>query len=130
MKIIVFLVVIVIAWIIYANIAKSEHYTNFGDYWDVIDYGKKYDNCYELNENDCMAYSNCGLCVKNGVPTCKPGDMYGPLFSGDCDYWRYSNYYDGFPFETTYVNTSRPWSRHYSDFGLGLADPISRSSAK
>lgn len=78
--------------------------------------GKMTDDCYSKSNRDCLNYSNCGLCVKNGKAQCKPGDIYGAFFEEDCDQWGYMDYYDRHIFGDREFSWSHNWSRKYPEY--------------
>jgi len=81
--------------------------------WDPIWFGKTSSDCYDETARDCMKYSNCGLCYKNGIKTCIPGDSYGPFFKDNCSNWEYMNYYDEHIFNDKINSITLPWNTRY-----------------
>lgn len=102
------------------------------DYWDNLAHNlegtKKADDCYKLNQRDCLKYYNCGLCMKDGVKECIPGDEQGPLFKEDCQGWIYTNYYDKFIFRDKCTTKTRPWNTFYPEYEARYPSPISRAT--
>jgi hypothetical protein len=97
-------------------------------YWNPDFVGKRALDCYDLNKRDCMKYSNCGLCHKDGEQTCIPGDVQGPLFKEDCQGWQYTNYYDRHIFGEKVVTLTPPWSKFYPDYEARYPSPTSRAT--
>lgn len=117
-SIILIILVILLFWIYSKN--KQEHFDaelNAEHHlWDPAWVGKKALDCYSLDKRDCMKYSNCGLCLKDGKMECIPGDEQGPLFKEGCRGWMHTNYYDRNIFGERVTTISPPWSHQYADY--------------
>lgn len=96
--------------------------------WDPLWEGDVAEDCYVLSNNDCMKYSNCGLCKKDGIAKCIPGDDQGPYFKEDCEGWAYTDYRDKKIFGEQHTTFSPAWNYFYSDYETYYPSPISRSS--
>lgn len=96
--------------------------------WDPLWVGNRSLDCYKLDKRDCMKYSNCGLCVKDGKMECIPGDTQGPLFKEDCHGWMHTNYYDRYAFGERVTTISPPWSMFYPDYEARYPSPQSRAT--
>jgi len=81
-------------------------------FWDIDWKGNEANDCYGLDKNSCMSYSNCGLCDGK----CIPGDKDGAFFNEHCENWKYTDYYDGHMFGTSFERSVIPWSRRYRDY--------------
>ena len=104
---------------------------NTESFWNLDDYGTKSNDCYSLDNQQCLEYSNCGLCKdKHGHTKCVFGDHNGPYFKLGCDKWKYRDYYEGHIYDQVYDSETRPYDYWITDWRLGLADPISRSSTR
>lgn len=99
-----------------------------GFLWDPLWKGKRALDCYNLNKRDCMKYSNCGLCLKDGKSKCVPGDEQGPLFEENCEHWVHTNYYDRHIFDEKVTRISRPFDYHYPEYEVMYPSPTSRSA--
>ena len=125
--------VIVFYWIFNNKNGNKEGFYNVPDYsdnsyWDPDWVGKRSLDCYKHNKRECMKYSNCGLCIKDGKMQCIPGDVQGPLFKEDCEDWMYNNYYDRYIFGEKVVTVSPPWSKFYPDYEARYPSPHVRST--
>ena len=96
--------------------------------WNQLRVGPRSTDCYKLKGNNCLKYSNCGLCVKDGNLQCIPGDEQGPLFKEDCQGWIYTNYYDNSIFNEKVTSITPPWSMFYPEYEGRYPSPISRSA--
>ena len=125
---IIILIVLLLPICIYTIYTKSkvEHYSNDlfdaikkgeENYsWNQLRVGERSTDCYKLEGKDCLKYSNCGLCAKDGKLQCIPGDEQGPLFKEDCQGWIYTNYYDNRIFGEKVTSITQPWNTFYSDY--------------
>ena len=88
-------------------------------------YGKDSANCYNESISDCLNYANCGLCKKDGVNKCIPGDKDGSFFEGGCDHWTYKDYIDRHIYGKTITRTTRPYDYHaINDYETWWPSPI------
>ena len=115
------------------NIVYYEAYDQLPDYsehdeWDLKWVGKRSKDCYELTNRDCMKYSNCGLCYRDGKLNCVPGDEHGPLFKEGCTRWVHTNYRDRHIFGEKDVTISPPHDYAYTDYERWLPSPQSRAT--
>jgi len=70
------------------------------------------DNCSQYKStNECLSHSNCGVCLKNHIAVCKEGDVDGPLFCGNCDYWKYKRRANIGKNKDSILVTTRPWNK-------------------
>ena len=113
---------------LFTDIKEGKH----NNYWDQLGYSlpgtQDAVDCYNLNESDCLKNFNCGLAIKDGNKQCVPGDVHGPLFSSQTDWWQYTNYYDKFIFDDKSTSTTRPWSTFYPDYEAWFPSPQSRAT--
>lgn len=98
------------------------------NYWDLNQVGKIANDCYELNDKDCIKYSNCGLCIKDDKLKCIPGDVQGPLFKEDCEGWIYTDYNDRYIFGEKVTTMTPPWNKFYSEYEIRYPSPKSRAT--
>ncbi len=110
-----------------------EGYSELPDYsenfiWDPLWLGRTNKDCYNLNEEDCMKYTNCGLCLNNGKAKCIPGDDTGPLFKEGCDRWVHTNYRDRHLFGEKVVTIIPPHDYRYPDYEAWWPSPQSRAT--
>ncbi len=101
---------------------------NYDGAWDPLAVGQTSNDCYNLSKRDCMKYSNCGLCMKDGKMECIPGDEHGALFKEDCEKWIYTNYYDRHIFGEKVVTVSDPWNAFYPEYEARYPSPTSRAT--
>ncbi len=99
-----------------------------GFQWDPLWVGRTANDCYNLHPDQCMQYSNCGLCQKGANIECVPGDEQGPLFKETCEGWGHTNYYDRGIFGETVTTVTPPWSKIYPDYEAWYPSPVARSS--
>ena len=104
----------------------SETFEHFQ--WDPLSVGKTSLDCYGETPKDCMTYSNCGLCHKDGQQICLPGDVQGPFFEENCPAWEYTNYYDKYPFGEKETTITPSWDRFLPGFEQKFPSPIARST--
>lgn len=97
------------------SVNSSSGFTN-GFSWNNKWMGRQALDCYSLPSGECMNYGNCGLCLKDGVGTCVPGDEQGPLFKDDCQSWAYTNYNDRHVFGEKILTITNPWSTVLPDY--------------
>lgn len=114
---------------LFTDIKEGKH----NDFWDQLGYTlpktKNSNDCYSLNETDCLKNFNCGLCIQSGQKKeCVPGDVHGPLFKAGCDLWEYTNYYDKFIFNDKTTSITKPWSTFYPDYEAWYPSPQSRAT--
>lgn len=128
-------VIIIIGFVIFTNYSNNkEPFYNLPDtsenaYWDQYNWvGKRALDCYDLNKRDCMKYSNCGLCLKDGKQNCIPGDAQGPFFKQDCQGWQYTDYRDRYIFGEKVTYLTPPWSKFYPDYEARWVSPQSRAT--
>lgn len=104
------------------NYDKNENREHFQ--WDPLWVGKTSLDCYGETTKDCMNYSNCGLCYKDGQRKCLPGDSQGPFFEERCKGWEHTNYYDRHIFGEK-VTTLRPsWDAVLPGYETVYPSPI------
>ncbi len=138
-----FIVVVVLSYLILSHLFgsrnKLEGYSTIvptsptpdyseNTYWDPSWVGKRSNDCYELSERDCMKYSNCGLCLKDGKAQCIPGDQQGPLFKESCERWIHTDYRDRYIFGEKVVTVTPPFDYFYPDYEARYPSPQSRAS--
>jgi len=132
-----FLIISII--VIYFNVRKvRESYNNeifnkvkmgkHNNSWDQLETGRTATDCYTLDKRNCLKYSNCGICMKDGIKQCIPGDNYGPYFTENCNLWEYNNYYNRYIFGDRINRVIPPWNRLYSDYEVKYPSPQSRAS--
>ena len=102
--------------------------TDKHSYWNPGFIGKRALDCYELNKSDCMKYSNCGICLKDGEQKCIPGDVQGPFFKEDCERWQHTNYQDRYIFGEKVVTVTPSWNKFYPEYEARYPSPISRAT--
>lgn len=107
--IILILVILLLVWL---NRAQRMNNVEGFD-WDPLSVGQQSDNCYKQNLNDCLKYSNCGICHQGAKLQCKPGNVDGPFFDERCNGWTYTNYYDRHIFKEAVTTTTPSWSKFY-----------------
>lgn len=135
--------IIAISFIVYKHIISNkvkcvENYSNDlfknikegkdNDYWDLVGMGMKAKDCYALNNDQCMNYSNCGICYKDGKSQCIPGDTQGPFFKEDCEQWQHTNYYDRHIFGERVTTISPPWNKFYHEYEARYPSPQVRAT--
>ena len=130
MKTIIILIFAVAVLVIFFNMLNYpvEGFDGEGFLWDPLWVGKKSNDCYSLNNRDCMKYSNCGLCDQFGRLECVPGDEQGPLFKDNCSQWIHTNYYDRHIFGEKVVTATPSWSQFYPEYELRYPSPTSRAT--
>nr|QBK88562.1 MAG: uncharacterized protein LCMiAC01_02390 [Mimivirus LCMiAC01] len=101
-------------------------YENF--YWSPLHTGPESTDCYKLNKKNCVKYSNCGLCLKNGRLNCLPGDEQGPFFKEDCMGWFHNNHYDRYHIGEKVLRATPPWNMHYPSYETRYPSPVIRST--
>ncbi|MCJ7636536.1 MAG: hypothetical protein MUO21_03520 [Nitrososphaeraceae archaeon] len=124
--------IIIIVLILTQNKSNNEHFseninpllsnvpTTYGDpKWQ----GKLSSDCYTEKPENCLNFSNCGICMNNG--TCIPGDQDGPFFQGGCNGWLYSNYADRKIFNEKVTSIVPPWDTFYPDYEATFPSPVS-----
>jgi hypothetical protein len=131
-----------------SNSDKIENYSDLPDYseggvWGQRSVGPISNDCYKLNETDCLKTSNCGLCLstdfkkisggfatENGKPNakCMPGDYEGPLFKEGCERWVHANYRDRSAFRERTITISPPHDYRYPDYEALWSSPQSRAT--
>lgn len=97
--------------------------------WDPAWTNQTSKDCYLENIKDCTKYANCGICYKDGVKECIPGDYQGPFFKEDCELWEHTNFYDRFIFGEKVTTISQPWNI-FRDIEAKYPSPISVSTLK
>lgn len=102
--IILITILLITILLIYITTNKIENFQ-----WDPLDVGKNAVDCYSQTEGNCLKFSNCGICYKNGITKCIPGDQSGSFFEEGCDLWKYTNYYDGHIFDQTKTTITNSW---------------------
>ena len=115
------------------NFIYYEKYANLPDYsendeWDLKWVDKRSKDCYEHTERDCMKYSNCGLCLRDGKSNCIPGDYHGPLFKEGCERWIHTDYRDRHIFGEKVVTMTPPHDYAYTDYEAWYPSPTSRAT--
>ena len=101
---------------------KLEHF-----YWEPRWVGPKSNDCYTEKPENCLKFSNCGICLNN-KNKCIPGDEQGPLFKERCNGWAHSNYYDRHIFGEKVTTITPSLSQFYPDYEYWAPSPTSRSS--
>ena len=84
--------------------------------WDPQWLGPVSKDCYKLNKDTCMNYTNCGLCNKDGQWRCIPGSQEGPLFDEGCGRWFYTDYKSNNMFDQKMTTISRPEQHFYPKY--------------
>jgi hypothetical protein len=117
-----------------SKINNDINYENFNSVPDthsnvITDQNNKITNeesvkdCYSLSPLQCLKCGQCGIYQKDGISKCVPGDVYGPSFTSDADYWIYGNSYDRYIYGEDVVSRYKPWNKdakmNITDF-LGL----------
>lgn len=70
------------------------------------------DDCNNnTSTTSCLSNSNCGICLKNKTAKCVQGDSYGPLFCGNCDFWKYNRKINMGKNKDSVHITTRPWNK-------------------
>jgi hypothetical protein len=132
MIIVIVIITIMLLYLVYKRCSQQEGFdpelNAEHNEWDPASVGHKALDCYSLNKRDCMKYSNCGLCLKDGNQQCVPGDVQGPLFKDGCEQWMHTNYYDRFIFGERVLTVSPPWSKQYRDYEVVYPSPTSRAT--
>jgi hypothetical protein len=113
--IILFILVIIELYDYFYHPKKYER-EHFESGWDPLWVGQRSLDCYKENKRDCMQYSNCGLCLKDGQMNCVPGDVQGPFFEDQCQHWIHTDYYDRHIFGEKVTSISPPFSQFYPDY--------------
>ena len=93
---IIFIIILII--LLLTQIPKKEKFDTYDNYnfYNVssVPYPKWSNyisqDCTQEKLNNCLNFSNCGICKNK----CVFGDEDGPLFTGKCSNWLYSNYRD------------------------------------
>ena len=107
---------------------KEDKPMNTSTLWDPLWVGKVSSDCYSENHRDCMNYSNCGLCIKDGQKQCVPGDAQGAFFKEGCDQWQHTNYYDRHIFGEKVTTITPSWDKFYPEFEAHWPSPVSWST--
>src|SRR3990172_11232190 len=116
--IIFILVILLVMW--YNRTQRLE-----GFHWDILWQGRDSEDCSKENLNDCLKYSNCGICRQGDRLSCKSGDVNGPFFDKSCNDWTYTNYYDRHIFNEAVTTTTPSWSKFYPmDYEVYFPGPI------
>ena len=100
----------------------------FDSGWHLQSVGKRSLDCYNEKPEDCMHYANCGICYRQGKSKCIPGDVQGPYYTENCDYWQHTDFYDRHIFGEKVETTTAPWSRAYSDWEQWAPSQTSRAT--
>jgi len=118
-----YLILIIIIILFILKQYKVEPYNTIPSYsyddntqWNPGWFGKRNNDCYKLDKRNCMKYSNCGLCVKDGHSTCVPGDIQGPFYTDRCSSWIYTDYYDRHIFGEKVVTETPSWNVLYPEY--------------
>ncbi len=123
---IIFTIVLVLIFIILYYLTNYRKTDNFYNVSSVL---PKWQNqisqdCSTEKLDNCLNFSNCGICNDK----CVFGDEEGPLFTGLCKNWLYSNYRDRKIFNEKVTSNTLPWSTFYPEFEATFPSPISRSA--
>jgi|688.fasta_scaffold191440_2 hypothetical protein len=108
------------------NAIKTNNTEHFQ--WDPLWVGKTSLDCYNEKPKDCLSYSNCGLCWKNGIKKCIPGDTQGPFFKERCHAWEHTNYYDRHIFGEKVTTVKPSWDQFNPGYEVMYPSPVSRSA--
>lgn len=111
----------------FLNVEAFSDYSN-NSQWDLLwpNYvGNHANDCYKLNNSNCLKYSNCGVCIKNGKTQCVPGDIDGPFFKDNCKYWTYDAKYGNNVISNKEITTTLPWNKFYPEFEVRYPSPTS-----
>ena len=123
--IIIIILIILIAIIIIMN--NNTHIEGF--HWDPLWEGRDSQNCYKETLDNCLNYSNCGICHQNGHKKCVPGDMNGAFFDETCQAWTYKDHYERNIFNENVTRTTPQWSKFYNtDYEVWYPSPITNST--
>jgi len=104
------------------NTQLSEQKEHFQ--WDPLWVGNTSLDCYGERPQDCLSYSNCGLCDGK----CFPGDQDGGFFDTGCRKWKYTNYYDNYIFNEKATNTVQSWDKMQPGYEVRFPMPVSWSA--
>lgn len=96
--------------------------------WNLRWVGPRSNDCYTETPKDCTKYMNCGLCHSYGKTKCLPGDIQGPLFTENCDFWQHTDYYDNRIFGQKVETTLAPWSKAEPEWETVYPSRISQST--
>jgi hypothetical protein len=95
------------------NVNPSNQVEHF--YWEPKWHGPKSNDCYTEKPQNCLKFSNCGICLNN-KNKCIPGDAHGPLFKERCNGWVHSNYNDRYIFGEKVTTMTPSWGQFYPDY--------------
>jgi len=122
----ILLITIVLFVLFFTYNMKHKEPFDLGSEWHLRWIGPRSKDCYTETSKDCLKYMNCGLCHKFGKARCIPGDVHGPLFTENCDFWQHTDFYDNKIFGQKVETTLAPWSRAYSDYETWYPSPTSQ----
>lgn len=95
----------------------------------MLNYGPYNYDCTSLNLDTCMNYENCGIATVNGSKRCVPGDVFGPLYIENADYWTYKNYYDKHIFnESDQPRDYNTWAAFYPIYDVRYPSPTTNAA--
>ena len=106
-------------------LAQRTPVEHFG--WDPLWTGRVSLDCYGETPRDCMKYTNCGLCHKEGTTKCIVGDTHGPMADESCEKWQHTNYYDRHIFGEKVETTVAPWSYRVPEYPVYFPSPSARA---
>lgn len=124
-----YLLLVICVLILLGSFNSTQNRKGFVEgFWSLDWKGKRTDDCYSLDKDKCLLYSNCGVCNDK----CIPGDKDGPYFDEYCGnsngMWKYRDYYDEHIFGSTIDKKVEPWSKRYRDFEQVWPAPQFRST--
>jgi hypothetical protein len=93
------------------RVGNKEHF-----HWEPKWKGLISNDCYTEKPGNCLNYSNCGMCLSDNKPQCRPGDEQGPFFKEHCSGWMYSNYYDRKIFGEKVTSITPSFGQVYPDY--------------
>lgn len=134
--VLLFIIAVIIIWLLYTDYTdynttecfdpNENHPVSKVNYQqDPKWMGKTALDCYKQQPRDCLKYSNCGICMKDGIMQCKPGDVNGPFFEDQCNNWIFKNVYDRRIFKEEVTTVSPPWNRFLPEFEVFFPEPSS-----
>ena len=127
------ILLLILFFLIIIILNNNRNTENFGNSWDNLLFGSqirkawfynterpgKYSReaaeCYNLSPAACINNTNCGLCNDT---RCVPGDVYGPLFTTNCENWTYKDSYD-----YDVIRKNRPDTYWYPEYEARFPSP-------
>lgn len=128
--IIIILILLLVAILTYSrNTEKFSDLTVNNSSWNPRWVGQRASDCHSLDKEQCLNYTNCGLCLNNNhEPKCVHGDVHGPLFTERCQGWAHTDFYDRHIFGEKVTRITPPWSHVYSDYETWYPSPQVRAT--